>query len=279
LVIDAHHHFWNYNPGEYGWISDEMSGLRRNYAAEDLKTEIARAGVDGVVSVQARQLLAETRWLLQLSDTNDFIRGVVGWVPLVGRNVASYLERFSKNKKCRAVRHVVQDEPDEDFILRDDFNRGVAELKRFGLRYDLLIFERHLPQAIQFVDRHPQQVFVLDHIAKPRIRDGILEPWRRNLRELARRPNVYCKLSGVVTETDWKTWTPEIIRPYVDAALDAFGPQRLMFGSDWPVCLVACSYKRWVDVIRDFASDLSPAEQARILGGTAVEAYNLEEPT
>src|SRR3954470_24884154 len=229
-VIDSHHHFWKYGPEEYGWISDSMSVLRRDFLPDDLRNEIASAGIDGVVSVQARQTVEETRWLLNLAATNDFIRGVVGWVPLVDDTVGPWLEQFAANPKLKAVRHVLQDEPDEHYVLRDDFNRGIRVLKRFDLRYDILVFERHLPSTIEFVDEHPGQVFVLDHLAKPKVREGILEPWRQNLCTLARRPNVYCKLSGVVTEADWNAWTPEQLAPYFDAALEAFGPNRLMFG-------------------------------------------------
>ncbi|HSU67481.1 MAG TPA: amidohydrolase family protein [Tepidisphaeraceae bacterium] len=169
----------------------------------------------------------------------------------------------------------MQDEPDDNYMLRDDFNRGLSLLKDFGLRYDILIFERHLPQAIRLVDRHPDQVFILDHIAKPRIREGAISPWRENLREISRRPNVYCKLSGVVTEADHRTWTPQQLRPYMDAALESFGARRLMFGSDWPVCLLACGYRRWFQIVKEFASKLTPEEQARLFGETAIEAYGL----
>jgi len=275
VVIDSHHHFWNYNPKDYGWISDSMSVLRRDFGPDDLRNEIAGVGVDGVISVQARQTIDETRWLLDLAAKNDFIRGVVGWVPLVDDPAGAWLEKFAKNPKFRSVRHVIQDEPDQHFILRDDFNRGVRLLKRFNLRYDILVFERHLPNTIEFVDEHPNQVFILDHIAKPQIRAGIVEPWRQNLCTLARRANVYCKLSGVVTEADWKAWTPQRLRPYFDAALQAFGPRRLMFGSDWPVCLVASDYARWVRTVREWAAPLSQSEQDRIFGGTAIEAYGL----
>jgi L-fuconolactonase len=275
VIIDAHHHFWNYDPKQYGWISESMSVLRRDFGPDDLREEITNAGVDGVISVQARQSVEETRWLLDLATRNDFIRGVVGWVPLVDDNVSAWLERFASNPKLKAVRHVLQDEPDEHFILRDDFNRGVRALKRFGLRYDILIFERHLPNTIEFVDEHPSQVFILDHLGKPKIRAGIVEPWRQNLCTLARRPNVYCKLSGVVTEADWPAWTPAQLKPYFDTALAAFGPKRLMFGSDWPVCLVASTYRRWIDGVRDWAAPLSASEQDRIFGGTAIEAYGL----
>ena len=275
MVIDANHHFWDYSANEYGWISEEMKVLRRDFGPADLRREIDAAGVDGVVSVQARQTTEETRWLLELAAANDFIRGVVGWVPLVSPDVGRDLERFAAGPKFKAVRHVLQDEPDDDYALRDDFNRGVAELKRFNLRYDVLIFERHLPQAIKLVDRHPEQVFVLDHVAKPRIKSGEIDAWRRNLKELARRGNVYCKASGMATEADRKGWTPAQLRPYFDAALDAFGPRRLMFGSDWPVCLLATDYRRWVKTVRDLAAGLTEAERADLFGGTAARAYGL----
>jgi L-fuconolactonase len=275
MIIDAHHHFWRYNDREFAWISDSMSVIRRDFLPGDLQQAIRAAGVDAVISVQARQTLDETNWLLDLADQNAFIRGVVGWVPLVSPTISDDLEHFAQRAKLRAVRHVLHDEPDDDYCLRDDFNRGVSQLRRFDLAYDILIFEGHLPQAIQFVDRHPEQVFVLDHIAKPKMKDNEMEPWRSNLRELARRPNVYCKLSGVVTEADWQAWTPQQLRPYADAVLDAFGPQRVMFGSDWPVCLVACDYVRWFEVVKGFIAALSPAEQSAVMGGTAIRAYGI----
>src|ERR1051325_7389573 len=196
MKIDAHHHFWKYTPAEYGWIDDAMKIIRRDFLPEHLRCEIVNAGIDGVVSVQARQSLEETRWLLSLAAQHDFIKGVVGWVPLVDASLREHLAEFSTSKKFRAVRHVLQGEPDERYMLRDDFNRGITALREFGLVYDILIFERQLPRTIEFVDRHPNQVFVLDHVAKPRIKDNALVPWRTNLRELARRPNVFCKVSG-----------------------------------------------------------------------------------
>ncbi len=274
-VIDAHHHLWEYAKAEYGWISDDMAVLRRNFLPPDLEREIRAVGVDGVVTVQARQTVGETEWLLSLAEKNPFMRGVVGWVPLADPAVEAHLDRFARHPKLKAVRHVVQDEPDPDFILGEAFNRGVSRLKEYRLVYDILIFERHLPQTLAFVDRHPEQVFVLDHIAKPRIRDEALEPWRERMRDLARRTNVWCKLSGVATEADWKRWTPAGIRPYLETALEAFGPKRLMWGSDWPVCLVATPYARWKRIVDDFIATLSEAERERILGTNAVETYRL----
>jgi L-fuconolactonase len=275
MNIDSHHHFWKYSAAEYPWIGDSMGALRRDFLPDDLRGEITRADIQGVVSVQARQTIAETEWLLSLAQQNEFIKGVVGWVPLVDPGVRAVVERFAMHPKLRAVRHVVQDEPDDRFILRDDFNRGVSVLMDLDLAYDILVFERQLPAAIEFVDRHPGQVFVLDHVAKPRIRESAIEPWRRNIKELAQRANVYCKVSGMATEADWEKWTEEQLRPYFDVVLEAFGPKRLMFGTDWPVCLAATTYARWADLVRRFASALSADERARLFGRTAIEAYRL----
>jgi len=273
--IDAHHHLWKYSPEQYPWMSDTMGLLRRDFLVDDLSKVMMGAGIDGVVTVQARQLLEETEWLLGLAERNDFIRGVVGWVPLVEEGVRDHLETLSLHTKLKAVRHVLHDEPDDFYMLREDFNRGVAHLKDFNLRYDILIFERHLSQTMAFVDCHPQQVFIVDHIAKPRIRDGMLSPWRENIIELARRDNVYCKLSGMVTEASWTDWTEEDLRPYFEIAIEAFGPGRLMFGSDWPVVLVASSYQRWLETAQHAISGLSVDEQAQVSSGTAKEAYQL----
>ena len=277
MRIDAHHHFWHYTTKEYGWIDDEMAMLRRDFLPVDLEREIARAGIDGVVSVQARQTLEETEWLLGLAAKHAFIKGVVGWVPLADPNVGTVLEQLAQNPKLKGVRHVVQGEPDDQFILGADFNRGVSMLAKFGLVYDILIFPKQLQPSIQFVDRHPEQVFVLDHIAKPQIKAGIMEPWAAQIRELAKRPNVYCKVSGMVTEADYKRWTEDQLKACFDVVLDAFGPRRLMFGSDWPVCLAACDYARWHKLVSGWIAKLSTDEQTRVLGGTAVEAYGLGE--
>jgi L-fuconolactonase len=275
VILDSHHHFWKYDPVEYGWIDDAMKAIRKDFLPEDLEKEIKAAGVDGVVSVQARQTADETEWLLGFAGRHDFIKGVVGWVDLLSPAAAADLERLAACTKLKGVRHVVQSEPDDQFILRDDFNRGVSPLKSLGLRYDILIFERHLPQTIKFVDRHPDQVFILDHIAKPKIKANQLSPWRQNIRELSRRENVYCKVSGLVTEADFTSWTEAQLWPYFDIVLEAFKPRRLMFGSDWPVCLVACDYERWLRLVEHWTADLSKDEQKWILGDTAIEAYGL----
>jgi L-fuconolactonase len=273
--IDAHHHLWEYSQAQYPWILAGMENIRRDFGIPELLTVSQNAGISGTVAVQARQTIEETERLLGLAGGNELIRGIVGWVPLVDANVHAGLERLSAHSKLKGVRHVLHDEADDFYMLRDNFNRGVSLLKNFGLRYDILIFERHLPQTIEFVDRHPNQVFVVDHIAKPRIKDCVLSPWDGLIRQLARRENVYCKLSGMVTEADWKDWTESDLRPYFDVVLDAFGPKRLMFGSDWPVILVACDYKRWADTVRSWIAKLSAPEQLSIMGGTAKTAYSL----
>ena len=237
-------------------MDDGMVAIRRDFLPVDLQPEICQAGIDGVVSVQARQSSAETRWLLELAEQYDWIKGVVGWGPAA-----------VEHPKLKGWRHVLQGEPD-GFMLGAEFNRRIAQSQ---LVYDILIYERQLPEAIQFVDRHPSKKFVLDHIAKPKIKANELSPWRENIHELAQRPNVFCKLSGMVTEADYRQWTATQLQPYFDVVLTAFGPQRLMFGSDWPVCLLAVEYGRWARLV----STLSVAEQERIMGETAVEIYQL----
>jgi L-fuconolactonase len=274
MIVDAHHHFWRYDPVQYDWIDDALAAIRRDFLPEDLEPTIRSAGVHTVVSVQARQSLAETDFLLEQARRHGFIAGVVGWVPLISPTVAADLELLAAQPKLKGVRHVLQGEPD-GYMLRDEFSRGLTALRPFGLVYDLLIHERQLPQAIALVDRHPDQPFVLDHIAKPRIRAGEIEPWRTRLRELARRPQVSCKLSGLVTEADFRGWTHEGLRPYVETVIECFGPTRVLFGSDWPVCLVACEYEAWLRVVREYISGMSVDEQAAILGGAARRVYGL----
>jgi L-fuconolactonase len=276
--IDAHHHLWRYLPPGPAWMADGMEGLRRDFLIEDLRAVTAEVGVTGTIVVETERTVKETGWLSQVAASDDLIRGVVGWAPLTSPAVVAELERIASFPKMKAIRHPIHDESDDQFVLRDDFNRGVAALKHFDLRYDILIFERHLPQTIQFVDRHPDQVFILDHVAKPLIRDHVFSPWRENMRELARRSNVYCKVSGMVTEADWHTWSDEVVSPYIEEVVEVFTPNRLMFGSDWPVMTLASSYRRWMATIQSAIAQLSVAERERILGGTAVEAYGLSLP-
>lgn len=275
-VIDAHQHFIDYTPEDYPWIGPDLAALARPFGPDDLAPLLARAGVDATVAVQARQSLAETRWLLDLADRNDFIAGVVGWAPLQDPALPAVLDELTSRPCLVGLRHVVHDEPDDDFILRENFNTGISLLAERNLVYDILIFARHLPQTLRFVDRHPNQPFVVDHLAKPPIAAGQLEPWATHIRELTRRENVVCKLSGMVTEADVANWSIDDLRPFVEVALDAFGPGRLMFGSDWPVCTVACDYLHWRSTVNELLADLSEAEQQQILGGTAIAVYHLE---
>ncbi len=256
-------------------MNEEMGILKEDYLPADLKQEIDKAGIDAVVSVQASQTLAETDTLLRYATEQDFIHGVVGWFPLADKNVFDIISEYAEHPYLKGVRHVVQDEPDDRFILEDAFGKGVALLKDLNLVYDILIYERQLAPSIEFVDRHPDLVFVLDHVAKPRIRDDAMEPWTKLINKMAKRPNVYCKLSGMATEADWSNWTREQLVRFAEVALEAFGPHRMMFGSDWPVAKLAIDYQQWVSIVAEFLAQLSDDEQSAIWGGTAMKAYNL----
>ncbi len=275
MKIDSHHHFWKYDPVTYSWMNDSMGILKRDYQPEDLKEVIDSAKIDGVISVQVDQSMRETEDLLKHASECSFIRGVVGWFPLAEPELDGLLESYATNPLLKGVRHVVQDEADDQFILGDAFNKGIRRLKAYELVYDILIYERQLGPSIEFVDRHPDQVFVLDHVAKPRIGDQIMEPWRAQMFELAKRENVYCKLSGMATEANWQNWTKDDLWPYAEVAMEAFGPTRMMFGSDWPVARLAVEYGDWVGLCREFISTLSDSEQAMIEGEVAIRAYDL----
>ncbi len=276
IRLDAHQHFWRFNPVRDDWITSDMAAIRRDFLPADLAPVLEANGIDGCVAVQADQSEAETCFLLELADAHDFVRGVVGWVDLLAMDLDRTLERHAAHPRFRGVRHLAQAEPD-DFLARDDVGRGIGRLARLGLTYDILVYQRQLPAVVALVDRLPNQPFVLDHMAKPRIRDRALEPWATRLKELARRPNVWCKLSGMVTEADWAHWREADLRPYLDVALEAFGPGRLMFGSDWPVCLVAGSYARVVAAVDDYAARLSMHEREALFGGNAARFYGIED--
>ena len=278
MRIDAHQHFWIYNANEYGWIDDSMRALRRDFLPVDLKPELEKNGFHGSVVVQARQTLEETRWLLELAESESTIFGVVGWVDLCSHQARSQLEAFAGNPKLVGIRHIVQSEPDDRFLLREDFLRGVSMLEDFNLAYDILIYTKHLPVAAEFVKRFPRQRFVLDHMAKPPIASGEIQAWADGMRALAAFPNVFCKLSGLVTEADWHDWREEQIIPYLDVAFESFGPGRLMIGSDWPVCLVAASYQRVMDVVKTYLERYSSEIQDAVLGGNAERFWRLNKP-
>lgn len=275
MRIDAHQHFWSYNQDEYGWIADSMASLRHDFLPDDLKPELERNGFAGAVAVQARQTVEETRWLLELAAGAPFILGVVGWLDLRSPQVRSQLEVFAWNSKLVGVRHIVQSEPDDRFLLQADFLRGIAVLGEFDLAYDILIYPRHLVVAAEFVRRFPGQRFVLDHMAKPPVKSGEIQPWARGIRELASSPNVFCKLSGLVTEADWRHWKTEHIKPYLDIAFECFGPDRLMIGSDWPVCTIAAEYGQVVGVVEDYLSQHRAEEREAVLGGNAKRFWGL----
>ena len=275
MRIDSHQHFWQYSAAEYGWLGTGMESLRRDFLPVHLEPELMAARMDGCIAVQARESLAETVWLLDLADENSFIQGVVGWAPLAADDIANVLERLASQTKLKGLRHVVQSEDDPTSLANPAFQRGVGLMARYGWVYDLLIVERQLPAAIAFVDLFPEQRFVLDHLAKPRIRERIREPWAAQFRELAKRPNVWCKVSGMVTEADWGKWRASDLHPYLDTALEAFKPERLLFGSDWPVCLAASSYARWAETLESWSNPLSANDRARIVGESAKEGYGL----
>ena len=275
MRLDAHQHFWRYNERDYGWIGDEMGALRRDFLPEDLAREQIPLGFGGSIAVQARQSLMETEWLLGLAEEDERIRGVVGWVDLCSDDLPGQLDRFAPNPKLRAIRHVAQDEPDDRFMLRDDFLRGIAQLGQWNLAYDLLILPRHLGLACDLVGRFPEQRFVLDHMAKPPVRSGELEPWATGLRALSAFPNVACKASGMVTEADWSRWRTADFLPYLEVAFDAFGADRMMIGSDWPVCTLAASYGEAIRIVTNHLRSLSASEQALVLGKNAQSWYGV----
>jgi L-fuconolactonase len=274
MKIDAHQHFWAYDAEQYPWIPPG-SPLHRDCLPGDLQRLLEAEGIAGCVAVQARQSLEESRWLLRLSDEAEIIKGVVGWVDLRSPSVEAELAELTQHPKFVGVRHVVQDEPDDRFLLQPEFVRGIGKLAAFDLAYDLLIFPRQLPAAIELVQRFPAQRFVLDHIAKPSIATRALEPWRSQIRELAAAPNVMCKVSGMVTEADHRAWKAAHFAPFLDTVFEAFGEDRLMFGSDWPVCLFAASYPQVCALLRGYAGGLSPEAQAKLWGENAARFYRL----
>jgi L-fuconolactonase len=275
MKIDAHQHFWKYNNRDYVWMSEGMDGLRKDYLPPDLSPLMITAGITGTVAVQARQSLEESAWLLQLADEYPFIQAVVGWVDLSSDRVVEQLDRFAGHPKFRGVRHVLHDEPDDNFMLRETFLNGLSQLKRFDLTYDLLLFPRHLPIACEVVKRLPDQPFVLDHMAKPPVRAREMQPWARDLKRLAGFANVFCKISGLVTEAKWDSWQAKDFEPYLDIVLNAFGPHRLMIGSDWPVCTLAGQYASVTKAASDYLSRLSTDEQNAILEKNPIEFYSI----
>jgi L-fuconolactonase len=275
MVIDSHQHFWRYDPIRDGWITDEMASIRRDFMPEHLLPELRANQVDGCVAVQVDQSERETMFLLDLARQHSFIRGVVGWIDLRSPSLTKRLEFFSQFPKLRGFRHIAQAENDR-FLLGKDFLLGVRQLQPFGFTYDILIYARQLPAAMEFASTLPGQRFVLNHIAKPGIKSGELSTWERSIRELGALPNVYCKLSGLITEADWRRWRPADLRPYLDVVFDCFGAERLMFGSDWPVCLLAGSYRQVRQIIERYTESLTLADKDKIFALNACRFYGLE---
>jgi L-fuconolactonase len=276
MHIDAHQHFWIYNQREYQWIDETMAPLRRDFLPAELENELENDGFRGSVAIQARQSLQETRWLLELAAQSESILGVVGWVDLRSPHVYGDLKGLAANPKLVGVRHIVQNEPDDRFLLQPDFLRGISLLAEFDLAYDILIYPKHLPVTAEFVGHFPHQQFVLDHMAKPEIRTGRLHPWKEGIKDLAAHPNVHCKLSGLVTEADWNHWQLQDMNPYLDAAFEYFGPDRLMLGSDWPVCTLAGSYSCVIRLVKEYLDTHSQREREAILGSNAKRFWRLK---
>jgi L-fuconolactonase len=276
MSIDSHQHFWRYDPARYGWIDERMGVLQRDFLPEQLASELDANKIDASIAVQADQSEQETLFLLDLAKRSRRIAGVVGWVDLVSPRLDDRLKVFSQFEKLRGLRHVAQSEPDDRFLVRPDFTRGISRLQEFGFTYDILIYPKQLPAAIELVAKFPEQRFVLDHLAKPEIKTKNIAAWATLIGSIGRNPNVYCKLSGLVTEADWRRWSPANFDPYLDVVFEAFGVDRLMFGSDWPVCLLAASYKQVKDIIADFVERKAPKAKEKIFGANAVRFYDLK---
>jgi L-fuconolactonase len=276
MIIDTHQHFWHYDAARDSWITDEMSVLKKDFLPANLQQEFAANAIAGCVAVQAAQSEEETLFLLELAGQHSFVKGVVGWCDLRDSNLPARLEYFSQFEKLCGFRHVVQAEPDDNFLLREDFLRGIARLADFNFTYDILIYPKQLPAAIKFVEKFPEQAFVLDHIAKPFIQARVLEPWASQIRELAQYSNLYCKVSGMVTEADWQVWQADHFKAYLDVIFEAFGADRIMYGSDWPVCLVAATYKQVKEILADYTGNLSVSEREKIFSANARHFYKLK---
>jgi L-fuconolactonase len=276
MTIDSHQHFWRYDPARDAWITDAMSLLKRDFLPPEFLAQLDANGIDGSIVVQVDQSEEEMLFLLELAKQNERIAGVVGWVDLRAPGIEDRLRFFSQYEKLRGFRHIAQGEADDQFLVGRDFTRGIALLREFGFVYEILIYPKQLPAAIELVARFPEQQFVVNHLAKPLIKDAVMEPWASYMRTIAQNANVFCKVSGLVTEANCLHWKPEDIWPYLDVVFEAFGPERLMFGSDWPVCLLAASYKRVKDVIETYVDAHAPQSKEAIFGGNAIRFYGLK---
>lgn len=275
IRIDAHHHFWIFNEVRNAWITEDMSVIRRDFLAQDLSSVLQENNIDGTVAVQADQSEKETEFLLNLARKSDFIKGIVGWVDLKNKNIEERLQHFSKEKKLKGFRHILQGENVGEYLSNTDFLNGISLLNKYGFTYDILVYHHQLKHVEDFVKYFPHQRFVIDHLAKPDIKNHSIDEWKKEISAIAKQENVYCKISGMVTEADWKNWRPEHLKPYIDIAVEKFGTDRLMFGSDWPVCLVAASYRDWVHVLENYFKDFSIQDKEKFFGGNATTFYNL----
>lgn len=276
MKIDSHQHFWEFDKVvDPSWINDDMSILRRDYLPSDVQPLMQKNGIAGCVAVQADQTEDETHFLLDLASRYDMVKGVVGWVDFRSAQIKERLDYFAGYKLLKGFRHIVQAEKEDDFLLRDDFCRGIALLQDYSFTYDILIYPEHLKYAHEFVKRFPVQKFIIDHIAKPYIKEGLVGEWKKDLQVFGRYENVYCKIAGLVTEADWKAWQIADFTPYVSTVLDIFGTDRVIFGSDWPVCLPSASYDQVCDIVEKTTSFLSGEEKEKLWGTNAIRFYNL----
>lgn len=274
MIIDSHQHFWNYEPKKHSWIDDEMKSIRRDFLPDELAQVYKENEIIGSVVVEAYQAETETAFLLSLAKQHPFIKGVVGFVDLKADTIQERLDYFSQFNLLKGFRAVLQSQ-DPSYMLQPAFLRGIGMLKKYGFTYDVLVFPKHLAAVKELVQNNPDQSFVIDHLAKPYIKAGEIEAWAKDMRELAQYPNLYCKISGMVTEADYKKWKPENFTPYLDVVVNAFGTQRIMYGSDWPVCLVAASYAQVLSIVKNYFSSFTPDEQAAFFAGNATRFYHL----
>ena len=275
MRIDSHQHFWNYDPEQHGWMNSDMTVLKQDYAPKDIEPLLASCNLDGCVAVQASQTEKENEFLLALCNNSSVIKGIVGWTDLQSEKVAEQLTHYKQFEKIKGFRHIIQDEPDIDFMLRPAFLKGIKQLKSFDYTYDILIFPKHLPNTLTFIKQFPDQPFVIDHIAKPQIRNGQFADWKENLGKVASFKNVYCKISGMVTEAVWNEWKAGDFTKYLDAVVELFGTGRIMYGSDWPVCTLSSSYMEQYNIVCDYFAAFSSDEQHDLFGGNAKRFYNL----
>ncbi|MEI9945744.1 MAG: amidohydrolase family protein [Chitinophagaceae bacterium] len=274
MQVDTHVHFWKYDKKQDDWITGDMKILKQDYLPENISLSFKNNGIDGCVAVQVRQTELETHFLIELAKTHDIIKGVVGWIDLQNENILERLDYFSQYPIIKGWRHIVQGEPN-DFLLKRDFQRGIAALQSYNYTYDVLIYHHQLKPALEFVSKFPDQPFVIDHCAKPDIAHGKIDEWKVLMREMAAHPNVYCKLSGLFTEAKWKEWSAGEFYPYLDVVFEAFGADRLLFGSDWPVILLSGIYVQWKSLLDKYMENFDSEDKEKVFGGNAARFYNL----